>query len=368
MIGGNVEENTSSSQATGEHEERPHSRGQGDGDSLCGISDGRKVKTGETFCPSAIATEFDRTVRDASGKRSRTYAESQRGRYVKSRPADGSTDIAFDATIRAAAPFQVRRTHALKDVAFALQTEDLQRKVRIKKRGNLVLFMVDLSWSLDDQRISAAKGAVLSLLGDAYRKRDRVGLLVFRGRDAQLVLPPTNSVQLAQRALENLRVGGKTPLSAGLLLAFRVLHQEKMTHPDYEPLLIVMTDARGTQSLGNMPPQEEAYLIAEQIAEMEVKSIVIDLEVASYQRGFGQELARHLGGFCRSLADLNADSLLTAVMEELPFRGGAAGRQRSAGRALSFSAPTPPDPPGSTAAAGRAHQASCTRDGRASSQ
>ncbi|MGV8082823.1 MAG: VWA domain-containing protein [Coriobacteriia bacterium] len=278
------------------------------------------MKTGETFDPEAIVTELDRTMRDTSGKRSRTYTESRRGRYVKSRPANGSSDIAFDATIRAAAPFQSLRADVRENVAFAVAKEDLQRKVRIKKRGNLILFAVDLSWSLDDRRVSAAKGAVLSLLGDAYRKRDRVGMLVFKGKDAQLVLPPTNSVQLAQRALENLKVGGTTPLSAGLLLASRVLHQEKMTHPDFAPLLIVMSDACGTQSMGDLPPQEEAYKIADQIAEMDVKSIVIDLEVAQYQKGLARELADHLGGSCRALADLTANNLLTTVMEELPFQ------------------------------------------------
>ena len=313
----------SSPNAGGGYEDRPEvpqSSGHGATAWPFEVFGGKKVKTGETFDPEAIVTELDRTPRDTSGKRSRTYTESRRGRYVKSRPADGSTDIAFDATMRAAAPFQTLRVDARENVAFSVHTGDLQRKVRIKKRGNLVLFAVDLSWSLNDRRISAAKGAVLSFLGDAYRKRDRVGMLVVKGKDAQLVLPPTNNVQLAQRALENLRVGGATPLSAGLLLASRVLHEEKMTHPDYQPLLVVMTDACATQSMGYLPPQEEARLVADQIAEMGVKSIVIDLEAARYQRGLGQDLADHLGGTCRSLADLTANNLLTTVMEELPFQ------------------------------------------------
>ena len=116
---------------------------------------------------------------------------------------------------------------------------------------------MDASWSMAvAERMNATKGAILSLLTDAYQRRDRVGLIVFQKDRATLVLPPTNSVQLAQRALMDIPVGGKTPLSAGLFLAGDVLRQEKIHHPDIEPLLIVLTDGAGNVSIGALPPQE----------------------------------------------------------------------------------------------------------------
>ena len=133
-----------------------------------------------------------RLTRRQSGRRSRTKTERKRGRYIQARPANGKTsDIAFDATIRAAAPHQLERDRG--KLAFALRKQDLQRKVRVKKQANLVLFVVDASWSMAvAERMQATKGAVMSLLTDAYQQRDRVGMVVFQKNDARVVLPPTN--------------------------------------------------------------------------------------------------------------------------------------------------------------------------------
>jgi len=123
-----------------------------------------------------------------------TFVRGLRGRETD--------DIAFDATFRAAAPYQKRRTEKRKRMALAIEKSDLQRKVRVKKVANLVLFLVDASWSMAvAERMNATKGAILSLLTDAYQRRDRVGLIVFQKDRATLVLQPTNSIQLAQRAL-----------------------------------------------------------------------------------------------------------------------------------------------------------------------
>jgi magnesium chelatase subunit ChlD-like protein len=215
---------------------------------------------GETFQPRKLNTPLDKLSRKHAGRRSLTRTERKHGRYIKARPAGNKTDdIAFDATLRAAAPFQKRRVEKRKRLAFAIEKSDLQRKVRVKRVANLVLFVVDASWSMAvSERMNATKGAILSLLTDAYQRRDRVGLIVFQKDRATLILPPTNSVQLAQRALMDIPVGGKTPLSAGLLLATDVLQHEKHTHPDVEPLLIVLTDGAGNVSIGALPPQEES--------------------------------------------------------------------------------------------------------------
>lgn len=279
---------------------------------------GQKVKPGETFAPRKLDTPLDKLTRQKAGRRSETVTERRRGRYIKARPANGSTDIAFDATIRAAAPFQNRRAEKRKRLAFAIEKGDLQKKVRVKRSANLVLFLVDASWSMAvAERMNATKGAILSLLTDAYQRRDRVGLIVFQKDRATLVLPPTNSVQLAQRALIDIPVGGKTPLSAGLLMAADVLKRELLIHPDVQPLLIVLTDGAGNVSIGSLPPQEESYHFADLIASEHIKSVVINMEHAAFDQGLAKQLADHLKAPCYSLADMKAENLYHAVQQEM---------------------------------------------------
>jgi magnesium chelatase subunit D len=277
------------------------------------------VQVGETFDPRKLDTDLDKMTRRRGGRRSRTYTERKRGRYIQSRPANGkTTDIAFDATLRAAAPYQPDREEQRKEVAFAIEMSDLQRKVRVKQTANLVLFVVDASWSMAvAERMSATKGAILSLLTDAYQRRDRVGLIVFQKDRATLVLPPTNSVQLAQRALTDIPVGGKTPLSAGLFLTQQVLQREKILHSDVEPLVILLTDGAGNVSMSTLPPQEEAHQIAEQIATENIRSIVINMEHAAFDQGLAQALAEHLKAPCFTLNELKAETLYNAVRNEM---------------------------------------------------
>ena len=280
---------------------------------------GQKVKPGEKFQPRKLNTPLDKLARKHAGRRSLTKTERKHGRYIKARPAgEKKDDIAFDATFRAAAPFQKKREEKRKRLAFAIESSDLQRKIRVKRVANLVLFLVDASWSMAvAERMNATKGAILSLLTDAYQRRDRVGLIVFQKDRATLVLPPTNSVQLAQRALMDIPVGGKTPLSAGLFLATDVLRQEKVHHPDVEPLLIVLTDGAGNVSIGALPPQEESYKFAELIANEKIKCVVINMEHAAFDQGLAQQLANHLKAPCYALSELKAENLYHAVKDEM---------------------------------------------------
>jgi Mg-chelatase subunit ChlD len=155
------------------------------------------------------------------------------------------------------------------------------------------------------------------LLVDAYQKRDRVGLVVFQKEQARLVLPFTSSVELAQSALRHLPVGGKTPLPAGLLLAYRTFRREIRLHPEAMPLLILLTDGAGNVSLTEIPPQEEAQKIAELIRHAGIHSIVVNMEHPAYDRGLARDVARALGGECVCLADLKAIELYHAVREQL---------------------------------------------------
>lgn len=277
------------------------------------------MEIGRPFDPQHLDTPLDKLTRRTSGRRSRTRTERKRGRYIQARPAHGKTDdIAFDATLRAAAPYQKRREEQREEMAFAIQPQDLQRKVRVKYASNLILFVVDASWSMAvAERMSATKGAILSLLTDAYQRRDRVGLVVFQKDRATLVLPPTNSTQLAKRALADIPVGGKTPLSAGLLLAHKVIKKEQLAHPDIMPLIILLTDGVGNVSQTELPPQEEAEKIAQKIAQDDIPGVVINMEAAEFDQGLARKLAEDLEAKYYSLEDLQAEQLYHTVKGEI---------------------------------------------------
>jgi magnesium chelatase subunit D len=279
---------------------------------------GQKIDSKQEFNARRLDTQLDKLTRNRAGRRSQTKTERKRGRYVQSRLPKGDRvrDLAFDATFRAAAPHQIRRDRTR--LALALERQDLREKVRVRRSANLILFVVDASWSMAvAERMEATKGAIMSLLTDAYQRRDRVGLIVFNKNDANLVLPPTNSVQLAKQALLDISVGGKTPLSAGLYLAYQVFRQEAYSHPDVMPLMILLTDGAGNVSMTDLPPLTEAQKIAELIHETDVRSVVINMEHAAFDQGLAQVLADRLDAPCHSLADLKADTLYRTVLKEL---------------------------------------------------
>jgi Mg-chelatase subunit ChlD len=277
----------------------------------------RMVRIGKEFPTRRLSTPLDRLTRRQAGKRSFTHTDRKRGHYVQARPAHGNTyDIAFDATLRAAAPFQIKRSH--QDTALSIEMDDLQRKVRVRRTSNLILFVVDASWSMAAaERMEATKGAIMSLLMDAYQRRDQVGLVVFQKEEARLVLPPTSSVELAQRILADVPVGGKTPLSAGLLMAYRVLTQQMRLNPEVMPLMILLTDGAGNVSMTNMPAQEEAHRVAAAIHSAGIRSVVINMEHASFDRGLAQALANELDAPCYTLHQLRAETLYRTVRGEI---------------------------------------------------
>jgi Mg-chelatase subunit ChlD len=279
------------------------------------------VPVGEVFRPRRVASPMDRLTRRSAGKRSTTRTSRKRGRYIQARPAEGDlSDIALDATLRQAALQQLDREGEPDQLTVLPQ--DIQKKVRVRRASNLILFVVDASWSMAGaQRMEATKGAIMSLLVDAYQKRDRVGLVVFQKEESRLVLPFTSSVELAQEALRHLPVGGKTPLSAGLMLSYRVFRRELRLHPQAMPLMVVLTDGAGNVSLTETPPQEEAQKIADLIRRAGIHSVVVNMEHRAYDRGLADNLAQALGGPCYCLADLKAAELYRTVREELEEKG-----------------------------------------------
>jgi Mg-chelatase subunit ChlD len=292
-----------------------------------GVGGGQQVEMvapiGQVFRARRVESPMDRITRRTAGKRSTTRTSRKRGHYIQAQPADGDlSDIALDATIRQAALQQVERE--TRPGAFTILPDDVQKKVRVRRASNLILFVVDASWSMaGSQRMEATKGAIMSLLVDAYQKRDRVGLVVFQKEEARLVLPFTSSVELAQGALRHLPVGGKTPLSAGLMLAYRVFRRELRLRPEAMPLLILLTDGAGNVSLTETPPQEEAQKIADLIHKTRIHAVVINMEHEAYDRGLAQNLARALGGPCYCLAELKAAELYRTVRQELEGQSGA---------------------------------------------
>jgi magnesium chelatase subunit D len=282
---------------------------------------GQDVPIGDQFDARRLDTPIDQLTRKSAGRRSTTKTERKRGRYIQARHSPGDpTDLAFDATLRAAAPYQKeRRMEDPEGPALALHPDDYQKKVRVRRAANLILFVVDASWSMAvAERMQATKGAIMSLLTDAYQRRDRVGLVVFQKNDAHLVLTPTNSVELAQKALADIPVGGKTPLSSGLMLAQRVITQELKLRPELTPLMILLTDGAGNVSVTDtLPPQEEAYRTADLIREADVRSVVINMEHAAFDQGLAQALADRLDGPCYTLPELKAEALVRTVQGEL---------------------------------------------------
>ena len=184
---------------------------------------------------------------------------------------------------------------------------DLREKVREGREGNLILFLVDASGSMAaKKRMSAVKGAVLSLLADAYQRRDKIGLISFRGEGAQLLLPPTSSVDLAVPRLEELPTGGRTPLAAGLEKAAEVLERERLRDAGRRPLLVLLTDGRATA--GPDPRQAAAGLRSTGAA-----SVVVDTEEGYVRLGMAGGVAYSLGARHLRLDDLRADSLVQLV-------------------------------------------------------
>ncbi len=243
---------------------------------------------GELFPVRKIALPRDRRTRSTTGKRSSSQSSDKRGRYVRATQTEKTTDIAFDATMRAAAPHQNRRraeaTAQPGGPALHLERQDLRQKVRRRRTGTLIVFVVDASASMDaEQRMQATKGAVLSLLRDAYLRRDKVSLVVFSGRSARIVLQPTSSVDLAEQRLQRLTVGGTTPLTHGLVAGLRIVRTERLRDPSVYPLLVLISDGRGNISLFGEEPLVEAQRVAEQLGADGVHMLVIELGARPHQ-------------------------------------------------------------------------------------
>ncbi|MER7843441.1 putative cobaltochelatase [Kitasatospora sp. NPDC096077] len=248
------------------------------------------------------------TGHGAQGRRS--PAETTGGHTIRARRPQGMLSrLHLTATLQAAAPHQVARGRAGR--ALVLHKDDFREQVRQGRESNLVLFVVDASGSMAArQRMTAVKGAVLSLLMDAYQRRDKIGMITFRGADAELALPPTSSVEVGAARLETLPTGGRTPLAAGLLRAHEVLRVERLRDPNRRPLLVVVTDGRATGGRDALARSQRAAAL---FAAQGTASVVLDCESGPVRLGLARTLAGLLGGSAVSLDELRAEGVASLV-------------------------------------------------------
>jgi magnesium chelatase subunit D len=247
----------------------------------------------------------------AGGRRSRARTDTGGHTVRAARPTGALQRLHLAATIQAAAPHQLARGRDGR--ALRLRRDDFREQVREGRESNLVLFVVDASGSMAArQRMSAVKGAVLSLLMDAYQRRDKIGMVTFRGSDAVLALPPTSSVEVGAARLEQLPTGGRTPLAAGLLRAHETLRLERLRDPRRRPLLVVVTDGRATGGPQALPDARRA---AQLLAAQGTAAVVVDCESGPVRLGLAAELAQHLAGEAVRLDELAADSVTHLVTD-----------------------------------------------------
>jgi magnesium chelatase subunit D len=270
----------------------------------------------EGFNPRLVTPRHERRRRDVPGKRSTARTEQSRGRYIGAQHAGFlGPDIAFEATIRTAALFQKDRDR--QGMSLKVEASDIHAKIRERKVGNLFLFVVDCSGSMQSQRqILATQAAILSLLVDAYQRRDRVGLVAFRDQSASVILRPTSSIELAKHAFRSLTLGGPTPLSRGLLTAYELIQQELRRERDVLPVLILISDGCANVSMGDLRPGEEATLVGEMIRARRIRSIVLGTAGQGWRMPDGslfapaQQLAAAMGGEFHPMDETTAEAIL----------------------------------------------------------
>lgn len=243
--------------------------------------DSRPERDGEVSCPSFPGGALPRlstspSPRGNGGKRSEARDENGRGIVIGSRPylpgeKPDQSNLHLDSTLKAS----VLRRGA--GEILPLAKEDLRRSVKKDRAGNLIIFLVDASASMRaSDRIECARKAILDLLVDAYQKRDRVGLVTFRDRQAQLVLAPTSSVQLARLCVREIATGGSTPLCHGLELAYQVIKREKRRDPSLSPILAILTDGFGNVPYRSEDPQRDLADMAGEIKREGISCVVFD--------------------------------------------------------------------------------------------
>ena len=251
-----------------------------------------------------IRVTKDKKRRSGSGRRAQTLS-THSGKYVKAKmPEDSTTDIAIDATIRASAARKGNLT---------IDKEDLREKVRAKKVSSVIVFVVDASGSMAAMRgMEMAKRAVMALLEDSYQKRDKVGFIAVAGDKANVLLPPTSSVELAVKHLRELPTGGRTPLSDGLLRGLQVLRTEMWKNKHIVPIMVLVSDGRGNVAI-DRDVKKEAVSISKEIKKHGIHLVVIDSDDDFLNLGYNKEIVEAGSGEYYRLDELDHEKVVDVV-------------------------------------------------------
>ena len=302
-----------------EQNQEPRDRDSSDGVSsqnqMQGHGKEQQFSMGQAFKVADFGHSSSRQSHKGFGKRTTAKSAGKMGRYIYSVQQNLTGDMALDATIRAAAPYQLARDK--KGLAIAIRESDIREKVRQRKYANLLVFIVDASGSMGaTQRMTETKGAILSLLKDAYVKRDKVCLIAFRGNEASVLLPPTRSVERGVRLLEDMKVGGRTPLNHGLAKGMQVIQSELKKNPEILPYMIMITDGKGNVSLDKeKKPKNELLEICEKIRNFPyINTMILDIErKGAMSFGIAKEMAKRMGANYQKIETLKSSAIISAI-------------------------------------------------------
>jgi magnesium chelatase subunit D len=299
---------------------RPEEGGcAGDGDASATVAVLRTIDAAgvEESPADRLVTPLDASRRGGSGRRQETRSDDKRGRYSHAEtPRPGTDpDVAVDATIRQAAS---RGPSKVPGLAINVTPEDIRSKVRKRRVGTSIVFCVDASGSMGaSSRMEAAKGAVLDLLVDAYKRRDRVGVVSFRGNEAEVLLTPTSSVELAQLRLRAMETGGATPLASGIAKSLELLAAEVRRDQEAVPWLVLVSDGRANVGLKGGLGSDDARSMATRVRESKVNALVVDTSETAAAGASARELARLAGGEYLRLPKPESASMSGAVKARL---------------------------------------------------
>ncbi|HEY4544570.1 MAG TPA: VWA domain-containing protein, partial [Tissierellaceae bacterium] len=251
-----------------------------------------------------------------TGKRLKVKTDTNKGRYIRYKTLNNKDieDIAFDATLKVAAINQKNREKT--DMALNIRKSDLRNKIRESKTGASIIFLVDASGSMGARkRMGAVKGAALSLLNDAYQKRDNVSIIAFRDKKAEVILQSTRSVDLAKKSLEDIKTGGLTPLALGLDKAYIYAKAEKRRKDNPRVYLVILSDGKANVALKTDDPLKDAYDISKKIKSDNIKSLVLDTESGFMNYGYAKELSKALDGDYIKLSKVSKEEIKSNVVD-----------------------------------------------------
>lgn len=254
---------------------------------------------------------------EGTGKRNKSRSSEKMGRQVKSTlPRNSIEDISFLATIKSAAPYQRYRQKS--DMQIVIESTDIHIKVREKRTGYTIIFLIDASGSMGvRKRMQTVKAAIISLLQEAYVKRDKVGLITFAKDESYVLLEPTRSVVSAERQLESLPTGGNTPLYLGLQTTLQRLSVYKRKDPQFSPFVVLVTDGRASTTEHPKEHWQQILGLCQSVHQMGARGMVIDTEDGMVQLGLAKELAESLQATYYKMPKIESQKMVGLIRKNI---------------------------------------------------